>query len=180
MPSTTIPHLDNRSLHLVDNNIAHLRDLFPEAFVDGRLDFDTLRHLLGDELEDAQETYGLHWHGKRKAAQHALTPSQATLRPSIDESIDWKNTQNLVIEGDNLEVLKLLQKSYSRKIKLIYIDPPYNTGKDFIYTDDYQDNIYHYLHLTGQIAQDRQKNLVKYRNDWPISHNMAEHDLPKA
>ncbi|HOY54413.1 MAG TPA: site-specific DNA-methyltransferase, partial [Opitutaceae bacterium] len=99
---------------------------------------------------DAEEKYGLHWHGKRRARQLALTPSTGTLRPCPEDSVEWATTKNLMIEGDNLEVLKLLQKSYAGKVKLIYIDPPYNTGKDFVYPDDFQDNIANYQRLTGQ------------------------------
>jgi adenine-specific DNA-methyltransferase len=84
-----------------------------------------------------------------------LTPSTGTLRPCPEESVDWDTTQNLMIEGDNLEVLKLLQKSYAGKVKLIYIDPPYNTGKDFVYPDNFQDNIKNYLELTGQVEGGR-------------------------
>ena len=102
-------------------------------------------------MDEREEKYGLNWHGKRRARQLALTPSTGTLRPCLEESIDWETTQNLMIEGDNLEVLKLLQKSYSGKVKLIYIDPPYNTGNDFIYPDDFKDSIHNYLLMTGQV-----------------------------
>ncbi|MES3476791.1 site-specific DNA-methyltransferase [Enterobacter hormaechei] len=111
-----------------------------------------LKALVGDKsVTEADEKYGLNWHGKRRARQLALTPSTGTLLPCPEESVDWDTTQNLMIEGDNLEVLKLMQKSYSGKIKLIYIDPPYNTGKDFVYPDSFQDNIKNYLELTGQV-----------------------------
>jgi adenine-specific DNA-methyltransferase len=106
--------------------------------------------MLGDELDEKEEKYGLNWHGKRRARQLALTPSAGTLRPCPEESVDWDTTQNLMIEGDNLEVLKLLQKDYAGKVKLIYIDPPYNNGKDFIYPDDFRDSIKNYKKLTGQ------------------------------
>ncbi|WP_353429918.1 site-specific DNA-methyltransferase [Enterobacter hormaechei] len=113
---------------------------------------DVLKALVGDKsVTEADEKYGLNWHGKRRARQLALTPSTGTLLPCPEESVDWDTTQNLMIEGDNLEVLKLMQKSYSGKIKLIYIDPPYNTGKDFVYPDSFQDNIKNYLELTGQV-----------------------------
>ncbi len=92
-----------------------------------------LKQLLGGAVDEREEKYGLNWHGKRRARQLALTPSTGTLRPCPEDSVDWDTTQNLMIEGDNLEVLKLLQKSYAGKVKLIYIDPPYNTGKDFVY-----------------------------------------------
>lgn len=142
---------ETRSADLTAENIAQLKALFPEAFTEGKIDFDVLKQLLGGAVDDKDEKYGLNWHGKRRARQLALTPSTGTLRPCPEDSVDWDTTQNLMIEGDNLEVLKLLQKSYSGKVKLIYIDPPYNTGKDFVYPDDYRDNIKNYLELTGQV-----------------------------
>ena len=142
--------LETRSADIVAENVDHLRALFPDAFSEGKVDFEVLKQLLGDELDEREEKYGLNWYGKRQARQLALTPSTGTLRPCPEESIDWETTQNLMIEGDNLEVLKLLQKSYTGKVKLIYIDPPYNTGNDFVYPDDYRDNIRNYLELTGQ------------------------------
>ena len=143
--------LNGQSADIVAGNIDRLKELFPEAFTEGKIDFDTLKQLLCGTVEEREEKYGLNWHGKRKARQMALTPSTGTLRPCPEESVDWDTTQNLMIEGDNLEVLKLLQKSYSGKVKLIYFDPPYNTGNDFVYPDDFQDNIKNYLELTGQV-----------------------------
>ena len=145
-----------QSADLVAANIEQLKALFPELITEGpsgvAVNVDVLKTLVGDEtVTDAEEKYGLNWHGKRRARQLALTPSTGTLRPCPDESVDWDTTQNLMIEGDNLEVLKLLQKSYAGKVKLIYIDPPYNTGKDFVYSDNFQDNIRNYLQLTGQL-----------------------------
>lgn len=145
-----------QSVDLVAENIARLRELFPELITEGEagvsVNVDVLKQLVGDKVvTDAEEKYGLNWHGKRAARQLALTPSLGTLRPCPEESVDWDTTQNLMIEGDNLEVLKLLQKSYAGKVKLIYIDPPYNTGKDFVYPDNFQDNIRNYLELTGQV-----------------------------
>ena len=142
---------ETKSPDLVAENIEQLKALFPEAFTEGKVDFEVLKQLLGGAVEDREEKYGLNWHGKRQARQLALMPSTGTLRPCPEESVDWGTTQNLMIEGDNLEVLKLLQKSYAGKVKLIYIDPPYNTGKDFVYPDDFQDNIGNYLELTGQV-----------------------------
>ena len=139
------------SADLAKANIGHLQALFPDAFAEGRIDFEVLKSLLGAEIDEREEKYGLNWHGKRRARQLALTPSTGTLRPCPEESVDWDTTQNLMIEGDNLEVLKLLQKSYAGKVKLIYIDPPYNTGKDFVYPDNFQDSIKNYLELTGQV-----------------------------
>ena len=144
-----------QSADIVAGNIEQLKALFPELITEGasgiEVNVDVLRQLVGKVATDADEKYGLNWHGKRRARQLALTPSTGTLRPCVDESVDWDTTQNLMIEGDNLEVLKLLQKSYAGKVKLIYIDPPYNTGKDFVYPDNFQDNIKNYLELTGQI-----------------------------
>ena len=145
-----------QSANIVADNIAKLRDMFPELVTEtggtAAINVDVLKALVGDATTyDGDEKYGLNWHGKRKARQIALTPSTGTLRPCPEESVEWETTQNLMIEGDNLEVLKLLQKSYAGKVKLIYIDPPYNTGKDFVYPDKFQDNIQNYLELTGQI-----------------------------
>lgn len=141
---------EGESLDVVNENLDALKTIFPEAFTEDGVNFDSLRQLLGDEVADGEENYGLNWHGKKKARQIALTPSMGTLRPCPEESMDWDTTQNLFIEGDNLEVLKLLQKSYAGKVKMIYIDPPYNTGKEFIYPDRFQDNLDTYLKYTGQ------------------------------
>lgn len=146
---------DLRSADLVAENLETLKALFPEVFTEGRVDFAVLKQLLGGAVEEREEKYGLNWHGKRQARQLALTPSTGTLRPHPEESLDWETTQNLMIEGDNLEVLKLLQKSYAHKVKLIYIDPPYNTGEDFVYPDNFQDNIKNYLELTRQVEGGR-------------------------
>lgn len=147
---------ESQSADIVADNIAQLKALFPELITEGAngaaINVDVLKALVGDQaITDADEKYGLTWHGKKKARQIALTPSAGTLRPCPDESVDWESTQNLMIEGDNLEVLKLLQKSYAGKVKLIYIDPPYNTGNDFVYPDNFQDNIKNYLELTSQL-----------------------------
>jgi adenine-specific DNA-methyltransferase len=144
------------SVDLVAENLGRLKELFPELITEGAngtsVNLDVLKALVGDAMVSAcDEQYGLNWHGKRVARQLALTPSTGTLRPRVDDSVGWETTHNVVIEGDNLEVLKLLQKSYARRVKLIYIDPPYNTGKDFVYRDKFQDNIKNYLELTGQL-----------------------------
>lgn len=156
MKKLTANDPETHSPDLVADNLAKLKALFPELVTEGpegtAVNIDVLKQLVGDKtITDADEKYGLNWHGKRRARQLALTPSTGTLRPCPEESVDWETTQNLMIEGDNLEVLKLLQKSYAGKVKLIYIDPPYNTGKDFVYPDDFKDNIRNYLELTGQV-----------------------------
>lgn len=145
---------------LVSGNIVQLKALFPEIITEGpggaAVNVDVLKQLVGDKtVTDTEEKYGLNWHGKRKARQLALTPSLGTLRPCPEDSVDWDTTQNLMIEGDNLEVLKLLQKSYNKKVKAIYIDPPYNTGRNLIYPNDYYDGIRAYLEITGQIEGDQ-------------------------
>ena len=157
MQQFTVADPETHSADLVADNVAQLKALFPDAFTEDGIDFDVLRQLLGDAVDDSEEKYGLNWHGKRQARRLALTPSAGTLRPCPDESVDWDTTQNLMIEGDNLEVLKLLQKSYSGKVKLIYIDPPYNTGNDFVYPDDYWDGVKNYLNITGQVDGNGQK-----------------------
>ena len=144
-----------QSADIIKENIVKLSALFPELLTEGgngaQINLDVFQQLIGKPATDADEKYGINWHGKRRSRQLALTPSTGTLRPCVEESVDWDTTQNLMIEGDNLEVLKLLQKSYSGKVKLIYIDPPYNTGNDFVYPDNFQDNIRNYLELTGQV-----------------------------
>jgi len=155
MKKLTAKDAETKSADVIADNVTRLKTLFPDLITEGKqgvsVNVDVLKALVGDKVvTDADEKYGLNWHGKRQARQLALTPSTGTLRPCPDESVDWGKTQNLVIEGDNLEALKLLQKSYSGKVKLIYIDPPYNTGNDFVYPDDFQDSIRNYLELTGQ------------------------------
>lgn len=167
--SPEMPEL--QSMNITADNITKLKSLFPEAFNENGIDFDVLKQLLGENVDEKEERYGLNWHGKRQARQLALTPSRGTLRPCKDESVDWHNTKNLMIEGDNLEVLKLLQKSYAGKVKLIYIDPPYNTGKDFVYPDNFQDNMKNYLEITVQTEDGARlstntETSGRYHTDW--------------
>ncbi len=162
MKKLTAQDPETKSPDLAAENLAKLKELFPELVTEGKdgvaVNLDVLKALVGDKtVTDADEKYGLNWHGKRRARQLALTPSTGTLRPCPEDSVDWDTTQNLMIEGDNLEVLKLLQKSYAGKVKLIYIDPPYNTGKDFVYPDNFRDNISNYLELTGQTGKGGKK-----------------------
>lgn len=146
---------ETRSADMVGEDVSRIKALCPEAFTEGKVDFDVLKQLLGGAVDDRDEKYGLNWYGKRRARQLSLTPSTGTLRPAVKDSVDWNTTQNLMIEGDNLEVLKLMQKSYADKVKIIYIDPPYNTGGDFVYPDDFRDSIENYLALTGQLEGGR-------------------------
>ncbi|WP_052237832.1 site-specific DNA-methyltransferase [Pectobacterium carotovorum] len=167
-----IPEMDSQSMDIVADNISKLKELFPEAFTEGKVDFDTLKEVLGDYIDGREERYSFTWNGKSKARMLAQTPSTGTLRPCKEESVDWDTTQNLFIEGDNLEVLKILQKSYRKKLKMIYIDPPYNTGGDLIYKDDFSDNINNYKAVTGQLDGEG-RNLSsnpetsgRYHTDW--------------
>ena len=171
MKELTAADPEVQSTDILAENIDHLKALFPEAFTEGMIDFEVLKQLLGGAVDERDEKYGLNWYGKRRARQLALAPSTGTLRPCPEESVDWDTTQNLVIEGDNLEVLKLLQKSYAGKVKLMYIDPPYNTGRDFVYPDNFQDNIQNYMELTGQVEGGRKissntEASGRFHTDW--------------
>jgi adenine-specific DNA-methyltransferase len=163
----TVELKDGHSVDVVAENIERMKDLFPDAFSEGSVNFDNLRQLLGDAkvLDEGDEKYGLNWHGKKKARQIALTPSPGTLLPCPDESVDWDTTKNIFIEGDNLEVLKLLQKSYANSIDVIYIDPPYNTDSDFIYPDKFSEGLETYLRYTGQ---------KDYEGEWTVSFSGRE------
>lgn len=163
---------DGQSMDIVENNIEQLKELFPEVFTEGKVNFDRLQEVLGNYVVTDEDHYNFTWHGKRAAGRLAQTPSTGTLRPCPQESVDWDKTQNLFIEGDNLEVLKLLQKSYHRQIKMIYIDPPYNTGNDFVYEDDFKDGVKNYLAVTGQLDDEGKKKGTnssaagRYHTNW--------------
>jgi len=146
-----IESVEKASPDLVADRTEQLRQLFPEVFSEGRVDFDKLKVALGEGIDTQSERYTFAWAGKRDAIRTLQTPSRATLIPFPKESINFEDAQNLFIEGENLEVLKLLYKSYYRQVKMIYIDPPYNTGNDFIYPDDYAFPLDAYLKLTGQV-----------------------------
>ncbi|KQC13920.1 MAG: hypothetical protein APR63_06985 [Desulfuromonas sp. SDB] len=143
--------LDLRSMDITKEQKEKLRQLFPEIFTEDKIDFKKLKLTLGESIEAGKERYGMNWPGKADCFRIIQNPSIGTLKPCPEESVNFDNTENLFIEGDNLEVLKLLQKSYYGKIKMIYIDPPYNTGNDFIYPDDYTENLTTYLQYTGQV-----------------------------
>ena len=137
-----------------EDRLATIRAVFPEAAGDGKIDFDTLRRSLGDWVEPAPERFGLTWPGKAECMRVIQEPSIGTLVPMEDDSVDWDTTQNVIVEGENLEVLKLFQKAYYGKVKLIYIDPPYNTGKEFIYPDNFREGLTDYLRYSGQTDAD--------------------------
>ena len=145
--------LNGESEDMVQDNISKLKEIFPEIVTEDKIDFDKLKLILGDSIDENSEKYKFTWPGKTQAIKESQKTSSGTLRPSKTESKNWNITQNIYIEGDNLEVLKLLQKGYYNKIKMIYIDPPYNTGKDFIYKDNYQDNLDNYLKISGQLVE---------------------------
>lgn len=145
--------LTGQSKDIVSDNISKLREIFPDIFTEDKIDFDKLKADLGEYVDDSHEKYNFTWPGKTQAIKESQKQSTGTLRPCKDESEHWDKTQNIYIEGDNLEVLKLLQKAYYNRIKCIYIDPPYNTGKDFIYSDNYKDNLENYLMASGQLKE---------------------------
>ena len=149
--------LNGESKDIVQENVSKLKEIFPEIVTEDKIDFDKLKLVLGGNIEEDFEKYSFTWPGKTQAIKESQKISAGTLRPCKDESKNWDSTQNLYIEGDNLEVLKLLQKSCHGKIKMIYIDPPYNTGKDFIYQDNYSNNLENYLELTGQVVKERER-----------------------
>src|SRR5947209_344715 len=145
-----IESVETASPNILVEQTEQLKLIFPQVFSEGKVDFTKLRAALGDAVDTQPERYSFSWAGKRNATLLLQAPSHATLTPAEDESVDFENTQNLFIEGDNLEVLKLLYKSYSGRVKMIYIDPPYNTGNDFVYTDNFVDPLETYLEVTGQ------------------------------
>ena len=151
--------LNGKSKDIVSDNISKIKEIFPDIFTEDKIDFDKLKNELGDYVDDAHEKYSFTWPGKTQAIKESQKQSTGTLRPCKEESKHWDKTQNLYIEGDNLEVLKLLQKSYYNKVKMIFIDPPYNTGKDFIYSDNYQDNLENYLKISGQLVESEEDNV---------------------
>ncbi len=164
--------LNGTTPDIAEENIAKLKEIFPDVFCEGKVDFEKLQQVLGNYVEDAKERYNFSWNGKGKSLKLAQSPSTGTLLPCKEESKDWDTTENLYIEGDNLEVLKLLQKSYHNKIKMIYIDPPYNTGHDFVYKDNFKDNLQNYLEITGQTDEEGNKITTnsesngRYHTDW--------------
>jgi adenine-specific DNA-methyltransferase len=151
---------------LKPEQLSKLKELFPQTIVDGKVDFVLLKALLGEQVEITNEKYQFTWNGKQNAIANAQKPSLGTLREDKASSKDFDSTENLYIEGDNLEVLKLLQKTYQGKIKMIYIDPPYNTGNDFVYKDDFKDNVKNYLELTNQKNKSNAETSGRYHTDW--------------
>lgn len=169
---TKMDRLTGATMDIAKENIEQLKRIFPDVFVEGKVDFDKLRQVLGEYVEESTENYSFTWNGKGQALKLAQTPTTGTLRPCKENSKNWDSTKNLYIEGDNLEVLKLLQKSYFGKVKMIYIDPPYNTGKDFVYKDNFNDSIQNYKEITGQVDGEGKRVSTnaetsgRYHTDW--------------
>jgi adenine-specific DNA-methyltransferase len=160
------------SKDILQENIIKLKELFPELVSENKIDFEAFKQVFSVEAEQGEEYYRFTWAGKAQARREAHKPSTGTLRPAKEESVNWDTTENLYIEGDNLEVLKLLQKSYNNKVKMIYIDPPYNTGNDFVYKDNYKDNLKNYQQISGQIDDEGNKLTTnsdsdgRYHSNW--------------
>lgn len=158
--------MDGMSMNLEQANMDKLRTVFPECFAEGKLDIDKLLALCGEYIGNDFEKYKFEWKGKAECLKLAQKRSTGTLRPCPEESVDWDTTQNLYIEGDNLEVLKLLQTAYYRKVKMIYIDPPYNTGNDFVYADDFADPMARYKEVTQQTTKSNPETMGRFHTNW--------------
>lgn len=158
--------MDGMSLDIESLNKEKLQAVFPECFTEGRLEIDKLLALCGEYINDDFEKYEFKWKGKSECLRLAQKRSTATLRPVPEDSVNWNDTKNLYIEGDNLEVLKLLQKSYYRKVKMIYIDPPYNTGNDFVFQDSFADPLARYKEVTQQTTKSNPETMGRYHTNW--------------
>ena len=161
-----IQKMDGKSLDVTGVNKEKLKTVFPECFTEGNLDIDKLLSLCGEYIDNDFEKYKFEWKGKSECYRIAGKRSTGTLRPCPEESVDFENTNNLYIEGDNLEVLKLLQTAYYRKVKMIYIDPPYNTGNDFVYEDDFKDPLAKYKEITSQTTKSNPETMGRYHTNW--------------
>ena len=170
--------LTGESKDILNENIETLKELFPEIVSEDKIDFDKFKTIFGGEIDDSSERYSFTWPGKTQAIKESQKQSTGTLRPCKEESKNWDTTKNLYIEGDNLEVLKLLQKTYYNKIKMIYIDPPYNTGNDFVYKDDYVDNLENYLEISGQ-KSDGQRLTTNTESDGRYHSNWLNMMYPR-
>lgn len=158
--------LDGLSMDLENANMEKLKSVFPECFAEGKLDIDKLLSLCGEYIDNDFEKYKFEWKGKSECLRLAQKRSTGTLRPCREESVNFDNTENVYIEGDNLEVLKLLQTAYYNKIKMIYIDPPYNTGNDFVYEDDFADPMARYKEVTQQTTKSNPETMGRYHTNW--------------
>lgn len=158
--------LDGMSMNLETTNMEKLKSVFPECFAEGKLDINKLLSLCGEYINNDFEKYKFEWKGKAECLQLAQKRSTGTLRPCREESVNFDDTNNIYIEGDNLEVLKLLQTAYYNKVKMIYIDPPYNTGNDFVYEDDFADPMARYKEVTQQTTKSNPETMGRYHTNW--------------
>jgi adenine-specific DNA-methyltransferase len=185
-----IEKIDLQSMDIRKEQVKKLKLLFPEVFTEGKIDFDKLKLTLGEDLSDNEERFGLQWAGKKECYQIIQEASIGTLKPSKEESLNWDKTENLFLEGDNLEVLKQLQKAYYNKVKFIYIDPPYITGNEFIYPDKFKENLSTYLAYSGQVDEQGMKfssnteTTGRFHSNWLnmmysrlfLARNLLKHD----
>ena len=158
--------LDGLSMDLENSNMEKLKTVFPECFSEGKLDIDKLLSLCGEYIDNDFEKYKFEWKGKSECLHLAQKRSTGTLRPCREESVNFDDTNNVYIEGDNLEVLKLLQTAYYNKVKMIYIDPPYNTGNDFVYEDDFADPMARYKEITEQTTKSNPETMGRFHTNW--------------
>lgn len=176
--------LDGMSMNIEQTEMEKLKAVFPQCFAEGKLDIDKLLSLCGEYIDNDFEKYKFEWKGKIEALKLAQKRSTGTLRPCKAESVNFDETKNLYIEGDNLEVLKLLQTAYYNKIKMIYIDPPYNTGSDFVYEDDFADPMARYKEITQQTTKSNAETMGRYHTNWlnmmyprlRLAHNLLTED----
>lgn len=161
-----VERVSGMSMDIEGVNKEKLMALFPQCFNEGKLDIDKLLNLCGEYIDNDFEKYKFEWKGKSECYRIAGKRSTGTLRPCKEESVNFDTTKNMYIEGDNLEVLKLLQASYYRKVKMIYIDPPYNTGNDFVYEDDFADPMAKYKEVTGQTTKSNPETMGRYHTNW--------------
>ena len=176
--------LDGMSMNIEQAEMEKLKAVFPQCFAEGKLDIDKLLSLCGEYIDNDFEKYKFEWKGKLESLKLAQKRSTGTLRPCREESVNFDDTQNLYIEGDNLEVLKLLQTAYYNKIKMIYIDPPYNTGSDFVYEDDFADPLGRYKQITNQTTKSNAETMGRYHTNWlnmiypriRLAHNLLKED----
>ena len=179
-----IEKMNVQTMNIENTNLQKLKNVFPQVFKDNKLDLDHLLNLCGEYIENENERYQFTWKGKTECYKIAGKPTTATLRPVPNESVNFDTTENLYIEGDNLEVLKILQKSYYGKVKMIYIDPPYNTGNDFIYEDDFKDPMNKYKEITGQTTKSNPETMGRFHTNWlnmmwprlRLAHNLLKDD----
>lgn len=161
-----IEKISGQSMDIELSEKEKLKSVFPQCFNDGKLDIDKLLNLCGEYIDNDFEKYKFEWKGKSNCYKIAGKRSTGTLRPCKEESVNFDTTKNLYIEGDNLEVLKLLQNAYFRKVKMIYIDPPYNTGNDFVYEDDFADPMAKYKEITQQTTKSNPETMGRFHTNW--------------